>query len=56
LFKGEKFSVCSFESQGGGKKGIEESRDENPIIYLTTVMEAERNSSDVYKGDIMIAV
>jgi hypothetical protein len=29
--------VCSLESQGGGKKGIAEIRDENPIIYLTTV-------------------
>jgi hypothetical protein len=48
--------VCSFESQDGGKKGIAESRDENLIIYLTTVLEAENNFSDVYKGDIMIIV
>jgi hypothetical protein len=51
-----KFLVCSFESQGEGKKGIEEGRDENPIIYLTKVLESERNFSDVYKGDIMKAL
>jgi hypothetical protein len=41
------FLVCSFESQDGGKKGIAESREENQIIYLTTVLEAKSNFSDV---------
>jgi hypothetical protein len=53
----EKFVFCSLlESQSGGKKGIEKNRDENPIIYLIVVLEAKKNSSDVYKGDIMKVV
>jgi hypothetical protein len=44
------------QSQGGGKKGKEKNRDENPIIYLTTVLEPENNFSGVYKGDIMTTV
>jgi hypothetical protein len=50
------FLVFSFESQDGGKKGIAESRDENKIIYLTTVLEEKRNFSNVYKEEIMIAM
>jgi hypothetical protein len=50
------FLVCSFEPHNGGKKGITESRDENQIIYLTTVLEVESNFNDVYKEDIVIAV
>jgi hypothetical protein len=56
LLKGEKIWCALFESQGGGKKGKTKSRDENPIIYLTTVLEAESNFSDVYKGDIITTV
>jgi hypothetical protein len=56
FFKGENFWCALFESQGGRKKGKRESRDENRIIYLTTVLEAERNLSDVYKGEIMTVV
>jgi hypothetical protein len=54
--KEKNFWCALFEFQGGGKKGKIESRDENPIIYLTTVLEAKRNFSDVYKGDIMTSV
>jgi hypothetical protein len=56
LFKEETFRHALLESLGGGKKGKEKSRDENPIIYLTTVLEEERNCSDVYKGNIMTVV
>ena len=56
FLKEKNFRCTLFESQGGGKKGKTESRDENPIIYLTAVLEAERNFSDVYKGDIITVV
>jgi hypothetical protein len=56
-FLKDKNGWCAlFETQGGGKKRKAKSRDENPIIYLTVVLEVEKNSSDVFKGDIMIVV
>jgi hypothetical protein len=56
FLKEKNFRCALFESQGGGKKGSTKGRDENPIIYLTTILEAERNFSDVYKRDIMMDV
>ena len=50
------FIVLRRKNYGGGKKGIAESRDENPIIYLTAVLGAESNFSDVYKGNIITIV
>jgi hypothetical protein len=43
----EKFLICSFESQDGGKKGIAENREEDQIIYLTTVLKEKSIFNDV---------
>jgi hypothetical protein len=53
FLKEKKLWCALFESQGRGKKRKVENMDENPIIYLTIVLEVESNFSDVFKGDIM---
>ena len=41
------FRICSFESQDGGKKGIEKNREEDQIIYPKAVLKTKSIFSDV---------